>query len=229
MGPFRISPLSVLFSLVVLALSVHFGMTLIYLMPPNPISLRMAALVNGYMRPWFVQNWSLFAPHPISETRRLLVACRLRQDDGTTLETPWFDVSTPLWEAQARQHVSPAAPLFRLQAHTLQLATEQNEVLNALRHRDTGEDAELRRLVEALQAAEAPRQALATHLRARIGTAYCEHWYGMGRTHATRVALSVHRFPRFSQRHRPDAEGTIHLYPFAWMPYQPVAPLRTMR
>src|SRR5262245_53866178 len=57
----------------VMVLSFHFGMTMVYLMPLNPIVLRAAPVVDGYMVPWFVQDWHLFAPNPINETHMLLV------------------------------------------------------------------------------------------------------------------------------------------------------------
>src|SRR4051794_17762784 len=74
--------LKLLPGVLVMVLSIHFGMTLVYLMPLNPIVLRVAPVVDGYMVPWFVQDWHLFAPNPINETHMLLVSCRLQKANG---------------------------------------------------------------------------------------------------------------------------------------------------
>lgn len=211
--------------LMVAVFGIHFAITLVYLMPLNPITLRIAPLVERYMAPWFVQNWRLFAPNPINETRMLLVTCRLRQADGTTVETTWVDVSTPLWDAQARQRFSVAAWLDRSQAHAVELYFDHNEVLAALERQRTPEDSAVKQLADAIRTAEGARRTLAIRVLARLGSAYCDRWYGMGRTVATRVSLAVLRFPRFSQRQLPDTDGEVRFYPFAWIPYERVSPL----
>src|SRR5262245_59862813 len=86
--------------LLAIVLSIHFVLTLLYLLPLNPTTLRLAPVVAGYMAPFFVQDWRLFAPDQISETRILQVACRLRLAPGSTVETAWMDISTPLWQVQ---------------------------------------------------------------------------------------------------------------------------------
>lgn len=217
--------LPLLSALLPAVLSVHFAITLVYLMPLNPITLHIAPLVERYMAPWFVQNWRLFAPNPINETRMLLVACRVQQADGTTVETAWVDVSTPLWDAQARQRFSVAAWLDRSQAHAVELYFDRNEVLIALERQRTPEDSAVNRLADTIRTAEGARHTLATRVLARLGSVYCDRWYGTGRTVATRVSLAVLRFPRFSQRQLPDTDGEMRFYPFAWMPYERVSPL----
>jgi hypothetical protein len=212
-------------ALLVMVLCVHFGMTLAYLTPLNPILLHIAPVVEGYMAPWFAQDWRLFAPHPIDETRKLMVSCRLQQADGRTVETAWADVSTPLWEAQTRQHFSSAAWLVRPQMQAVQIYLNPNETLNALELHRTMEDSEVNQLADALRSATEARRTFAIHILTRISAAYCDSWYGADRTMATRVGLAVLRFPRFSQRHLPDADGTWRFYSFEWMPYERVSPL----
>lgn len=209
----------------VVLLGIHFGMTLVYLMPLNPIKVRLAPAVERYMTPWFAQDWHLFAPDPIDETRMLLVSCRIRPGNGLTRETAWADVSTPLWSTQADQRFSAAAWLVRPQAHAVQLYFDQNEILAAIERHRTVERSSVNDLADAIRAAHDARRTLATHVLARLGAAYCDRWYGAGQTVATRAGLVVLRFPRFSQRQLPDNHGTLRLYPFAWLPYEPVAPL----
>lgn len=209
-------------ALLVAVLCLHFGMTLVYLMPLNPIALRIAPVVQRYMVPWFAQDWHLFAPNPINETRMLLVSCRLRQTNGTTVETAWVDVSTPLWDAQARQRFSAAAWLGRIQSHAVELYFDPSELLIALERHRTVDDSAVNHLADTIRSVQSMRRALATRVLARLGAAYCDRWYGAGQTVATRVGLLVLRFPRFSQRQLPDSDGQLRFYPFAWMPYERV-------
>jgi hypothetical protein len=217
--------LPLLSTMLVIVLSVHFGMTLMYLAPFNPILLRIAPVVEGYMTPWFAQDWRLFAPDPINETRMLLVACRVRQTNGSTVETAWADVSTPLWEAQARQRFSSSALLIRPQMQAVQLYFDPGKVLPALERHRTVEDSEVNQLTDAIRAEWGARRILATRVLTRLSAAYCDRWYGVGQTVATRAGLAVLRFPRFSQRQLPDADGKWRFYPFAWMPYERVSSL----
>ncbi|HEX5691991.1 MAG TPA: DUF5819 family protein [Roseiflexaceae bacterium] len=212
--------------LIVVVLCVHFAMTLVYLMPLNPIVLRLAPAVERYMAPWFIQDWRLFAPNPIDETRVLLVKCRLRQPNGAIVETTWADTSTPLWEAAARQRFSAAAWINRLQAQTLQTYLDQGVVLPALERHSTKQDAALNELVDEIRQAERVRRDLAPRVFARLGAAYCDSWYGADQTIATQMRLARLRFPRFSQRHLPDTESEMHSYTFGWQPYERVTAVK---
>ena len=60
-------PSTTLAGLLAIVLGLHFVITLIYLMPLNPIKLRLAPLITGYMQPFFAQDWRFFAPEPISQ------------------------------------------------------------------------------------------------------------------------------------------------------------------
>jgi hypothetical protein len=179
----------------------HVGITLLYLLPPNPIKLRLAPLLARVMHPFFAQDWRLFAPEPISDTRRLWLSCRLRQSDGATLETAWVDVTSPWWQAQTHNRFSPAAWLSRPQAYALQLYIEEDRIV------------------------QQQRRALGRRLLARLGAAYCDRRYGVGRTGASRFCLEVLRFPPFSQRYLDDSAGSRHWYRLEWLPYESVAPL----
>jgi hypothetical protein len=209
-------------------LSIHFGLTLIYLLPLNPITLRLAPLLDRYMTPFFAQNWRLFAPEPISETRILLLSCRLRQRNGRLIETAWADISTPLWEVQARQRFSPASWLARLQMHALQRFFAPGEPLFGLKPSQLEENPELHSLKAQLQAAEQARHAFAARVLARLGSAYCDRRYGAGLTVATGMRLAVLHVPPFSQRHKRDDPDEWRVYPVAWMSYERVAPLTDM-
>ncbi|HEU4322074.1 MAG TPA: DUF5819 family protein [Roseiflexaceae bacterium] len=218
-----------IYTLLAILVAAHFGITIGYLMPVNPITLQTAGAVDRYMNPLFAQDWHLFAPNPINDTRTLLISCRLRHADGSVEETAPADVSTPLWQAMARHRTSSAVWLSRLQAQAIQLYLYRDELLTRLEEHPEAQNPALSDLTASLRADQGRRQALATRLMARLGSAYCNRWYGQNQTVAIRVQLNILRFPRFSERHLPDTAGELRPYLFDWMPYEPVAPLSLLR
>ncbi|WP_437930946.1 DUF5819 family protein [Sorangium sp. So ce291] len=227
-------------ALLAAALAFHFAMTLAYLTPQNPLKLRFARLINGYMFPLLQQNWHLFAPDPISDTRLVMVACRLRQPDGSTTETGWTDITTPYWEAHLQDRLGPATRVARsvtgaarmtysADPTSLQMAKKLEE-RRARAQAGGGEaDAPEAQVIDALQAEVKKEQdegfQLGKNVLDRAGSAHCDSLYGPDRTTAVRMRLAVLEFPRFSRRDLPDSKGEMKYYDFDWGPYQPVAPL----
>ncbi|WP_437636485.1 DUF5819 family protein [Sorangium sp. So ce854] len=222
------------------ALCFHFAMTLAYLTPQNPLKLRLARLIEGYMNPFFQQNWHLFAPDPITDTRLLMVACRLRAPDGSTTETGWTDITTPYWEAHLDNRLGPATRvgrsvtgaarlLYSADPAALQMAKKLDEH-RARAQPDGGgqeppEEQELQRLRDQVKKEQDAAYRLGKIVLERAGSAHCDSLHGPGRTTAVRVRMGVLRFPRFSRRDLPDAKGDMTYYDLDWAPYQPVAPL----
>ncbi|WP_205857671.1 DUF5819 family protein, partial [Phytoactinopolyspora endophytica] len=54
-------------------LSMHFAFTFLWNAPSNAIKDAVGDEMRGYMRPYFHQNWSLFAPNPVNAEDELLV------------------------------------------------------------------------------------------------------------------------------------------------------------
>ncbi|WP_437586174.1 DUF5819 family protein [Sorangium sp. So ce1000] len=227
-------------ALLAAALCFHFAMTLSYLTPQNPLQLRFARLISGYMNPLFQQNWHLFAPDPISDTRLLMVACRLREPDGSTTETGWTDITTPYWEGHLENRLGPATRLGRsvtgaarmiytADPTSLQITKklEQRRV-RAQAGEGAPEDPE-GHVVDALRGEVKKEQDAAYQLGKsvleRAGSAHCDSLYGPNRTVAVRMRMAVLRFPRFSRRDLPDSKGDMTYYDLDWAPYQSVAPL----
>jgi uncharacterized protein DUF5819 len=81
---------------------VHFALTVLYVMPENPIRMGMAPVLNATIGTYFYQNWSFFAPNPISSDYALLARPLTEADEnaqpaqGLPVDG-WYDVSTPLW------------------------------------------------------------------------------------------------------------------------------------
>jgi hypothetical protein len=77
------------------ALAMHFLVTALFVGPLNPIKLAWGDEITSYMTPYFEQNWSLFAPDPISEERGMLVRARVTDDNGTVRTTEFADITNP--------------------------------------------------------------------------------------------------------------------------------------
>lgn len=58
-------------------------------LPTNAVS-EAARPATEHLKPYFTQNWRLFAPNPISADRRIEFRARY-SDDGVIGETPWLD------------------------------------------------------------------------------------------------------------------------------------------
>ncbi|THA23377.1 hypothetical protein E4198_24655 [Streptomyces sp. RKND-216] len=76
------------------ALLVHFTLSFLHVAPANPVSHRYQNLIDGYVQPYFLQNWHLFAPEPVNTDRGVLARAEIRTPDGTTI-TPYLDLTSP--------------------------------------------------------------------------------------------------------------------------------------
>lgn len=79
-------------------LALHFVVTFLFNAPSNPIKEAAATQISGYMRPFFQQNWSLFAPNPINSEDTLEVRAQV-VDAGTGEErvTDWVNATEHEW------------------------------------------------------------------------------------------------------------------------------------
>lgn len=59
-------------------------------LPPNRYS-SAAEPMTGYLRPYFTQNWRLFAPNPVAADRAMLFQATYRDSGGQTRQTEWVD------------------------------------------------------------------------------------------------------------------------------------------
>ncbi|HWV25694.1 MAG TPA: DUF5819 family protein [Aeromicrobium sp.] len=77
-------------TLLLLVVGFHFVSVTAAALPPNRYS-EVVEPVNGYLRPYFTQNWRLFAPNPIAADRDFLVQGAYRSADGTVQLTDWIN------------------------------------------------------------------------------------------------------------------------------------------
>jgi hypothetical protein len=211
-------------AVLIAALAVHFTCTLVYLMPPNPMSVRARPVVGSYMEPFFSQNWSLFAPDPVADTRLLLVSCRVEEPDGSATETPWANITSPLRAVKSRYRVGPANQLERAQLAPLYMIFPPGD---ALIEKVASQNEEHLFDEVLAQYEEARRKTLTdgTRLLTRVGSAECDRIHGTGRTREVALRMVTIEPPKFSQRHLPDSAGDTLYVQFPWAPYESVAAL----
>ncbi len=114
-------------------LAMHFAMTMAYLTPLNPVKLRLMPVVEGYIRPFFEQRWTLFAPDVEAMTRYVLVSCRGEDAQGVVQEQPWVNITLPLHELKQRYRLTPADRLDRAQTVGIsQLTPNDDDVTKKL-------------------------------------------------------------------------------------------------
>ncbi|WP_053205086.1 DUF5819 family protein [Jiangella muralis] len=79
-------------------LVLHFAATFLWNAPSNPIKDSVGAQVSGYMRPFFQQNWSLFAPNPVNAEDELRVRAQVEDPQtGELSTTDWADATRLEW------------------------------------------------------------------------------------------------------------------------------------
>ncbi|MYS79763.1 DUF5819 family protein [Embleya scabrispora] len=86
--------ISALFAVVaILVTLVHVFFVFLHVAPGNAVSGDYRKQTGTWIYPYFEQNWALFAPNPMSENFRLQAQSRMRNADGTVVESGWSDLT----------------------------------------------------------------------------------------------------------------------------------------
>jgi len=85
----------------------HFLMTLAVTLPPTPLSVEYSRKIDGWIYPYFIQNWSFFAPDPPTEDAYVIAQYRYKSGDGTIAESSWINLSRTFNQAVQRNRLSP--------------------------------------------------------------------------------------------------------------------------
>ena len=114
----------------------HFVLTALYVIPPNPVNMALQPLLDATIGTYFGQNWSLFAPNPVSADTALLVRCLEPGESEPAVGQPsddWYDISTPFWKAFQRNRFSPYDRLVRTQTSAIREFTGNSTVITEWR------------------------------------------------------------------------------------------------
>ncbi|WP_283134924.1 DUF5819 family protein [Rhizohabitans arisaemae] len=186
-------------------------MTFLYVAPWNPAYEKSASVVEGYMNPYFGQNWELFAPDPIDYDARVLVRAKVKDASGWERHTGWLDVTGPEREL-TRGSLFPGR-LARVVGGARQMVTDADVPPSAASLPEEEEE------TEAETEEEPPdpvfQDQAVRHIRAVATLAARAEW-GDGVTEI-QLRVSDHMFPRFEDGDR-DGAGTKTYSDFDWWP-----------
>lgn len=71
----------------------HVAFVFLHVAPANPISQRYARQLQGWIYPFFEQNWRLFAPDPESDVPQVSVRTASTSSDGSHHVSGWSDLT----------------------------------------------------------------------------------------------------------------------------------------
>ena len=197
-------------------LILHFVLTLLYVMPPNPIKVPLMGLLDVTIGVYARQNWSLFAPNPIAANQAMLARCltpaelqheseAMRQGGATA---GWADVSTPFWHAFQGNRLSAYDRVIRPYTHALRTYLSGGHGLAEWeRSCRVKQDTDACEVYD--QALTKVRAEVETSLR-KLGSAFCaEH---RPNSAVVAVALRARLTPawRWSERHNARADRPAH-------------------
>lgn len=74
-----------------LAVVWHLTTAFFFVAPNNTISERYGDTMSDYVRPEFYRAWKLFAPNPVQSEVNIQARAEVRQQDGGTRTTDWYD------------------------------------------------------------------------------------------------------------------------------------------
>jgi hypothetical protein len=216
-------------SLLTLAFSWHFSLTFLFNMPLNPLHLKLSPLFALEFVPLFEQNWRFFAPRPINTNWALMVKCKAHKTgEDMTEETEWVDVSESyLMHHQQYRGISPRSRVVKLVTNSILAYMFGDVNVAMIRERVCRDEKKAEEpLCKREDAVTQLRRTQAEILLAHVASSACDWIVGPAKSDEVRVRIAIHRFPRFSERHLPDSEGTVGYMDLDWVPYQKVAAVR---
>lgn len=203
-------------------LTFHFTMTLLYVEPANPFRDQVQSFVEGYMTPYFTQNWHLFAPLPEEPSKHLGVVCRFAEPGVPDTEV--IDVTAPHYEHFQRYRLSASQRIIRSQVYPLMLVHPEKDsvTLKLEKLGEDGTEAE-RALVQVLQANAEDNHQAGLRLLSRAASAECERRFPDAQMSEVHVLYYHEHAPKFSERNDPEAKGQVVSMDYGWQPYEKVA------
>jgi len=212
-------------ALLIAALTIHFGLLAIYLMPYNPVKVHLNELSTRYVDPIFTQRWELFAPEPIIGSKVFLVSCRIPDESGEMHETQWIDVTTRLYDMHYRSRISSADRLARAQlAGMYTMSSLHDPLIEHLEKIDPGDDEAAKGVVETIRAAKDANVRRGLRMLTRMASVECDRVHGAGVSRQVRVQMLDVAPPAFSKRDEPNEKGPMKRVDYEWQPYESVEP-----
>lgn len=186
------------------------GSALLLAGPTTPLTFRFAGPVSTVMLPHFPQNWSLFAPDPLSEERGF--AARFRCEDGS--ETKFEDVTTEVITALQRQRVFPSRE-SRIIGNGILERFKEDPILKDIRAE--GDERVLdSTTAEEITAEETEAQERAQLMLARYSVGVRPDACGGDAVRAVELRYVFHVLPGWSSRRDLSGTGDVTYFDSGW-------------
>jgi hypothetical protein len=204
-----------------LVFSVHFFLVQVANMPVSPLQLALNKPLHYWVHPYFSQKWSFFAPTPPDQDQLLVARARLVANNGSLMATPWVDVTSPFYEAVARNRVTPFFLVEIGLSNALSSFTNAMITTPAASFEKNGQ----RYIKPQLPAGLDPFDA--TYLTRHASAALASIYPGVS-FKDIQIGILTRYYPRFTQRFDPNATiPSSTLIEVDWQPAPQVAPLRS--
>jgi hypothetical protein len=196
----------------------HFSLVQLYNMPLSPLKLSLTNQLNEYINPFFSQRWSFFAPTPIDRSYSLVA--RAQYADGNadhSRTTDWFDVSDPLIDAIRKNRLTPFFDVeIGVSNALISLANALPSDPDSTYQKDgrTYIKPQIPAATDPLDMMILRRTALAMLETANPGKTFQQIQLG--------VVVGV--FPRFTERHDPNARTRWSFFSVGWQQARWVTP-----
>lgn len=192
--------------------AVYLASTVLFLAPPNPLTLQMLPVIRGLHGPFFAQNWHLFAPNPIRTNFVLTVRCRVGDE-----VTAWHDPFTPVLARHHLNRFSPMGKIIRMPQGAIYLflgrSSDEWRLLICRRAPEVP-------ACRAGDRARAQQRAFGRTILDRLGSAACDDLVGYGRASHVQARILIHEPPPWSKRDLPGEVGSTKYLQLPWAGYQ---------
>ncbi len=207
----------------------HFAATFLWNAPENPVKESVAAEVSGYMRPFFVQNWSLFAPNPINAEDELLVRAQVADPQtGETEVTEWRNATKLEWSV-VRHNPAPSrasrlsSNLHRRIGSAWRDLTDEQQDIVAEDYQDMDDWVPLSDDLIDAQGGETSSRVADIVRADRVATGYATQFaqaiWGGDNIEAVQFELRRTPVPRWDERKEPEPENpSFSTREFGWRP-----------
>lgn len=201
----------------------HLFLTVLYAMPPNPVKVPIAGLLDATVGVYARQNWSLFAPNPVSSNQVLLAKCFEVEDLKAEIQalarhqetSGWTDLSSPFWAAFQGNRFTAYDRVVRPQSNVLRTYLSGGFSLRHLQ--DSCQNKNDKGACEVFEKSLVEIRKASEPLLRKVGSAFCKDSALV--TSNTYVALRVRTsaVAPWSKRHHSDAvefsDVSLGIYP----------------
>ena len=208
-----------------LVLSFHFAATALWVSPAAPLYDALASVLNPYMKPFFQQGWSLFAPNPYQGDHTFLFRARwIDRSTGQVRTSEWVNVTKREWNGVLHNVLHPRSDMLTEGLYDT-LADDQDNLIGnqpSICQRDYSRAGWGRLLADLSAQQGADPDWLESYVRheqvaAAFATQYAYARWGPG-VQAVQIRLIDQLLPDFVDRADKDAQPEPEYIYYGWRP-----------